>query len=53
MNYKDEEWEERLLGLLPSQRRQLDTVIDGASGGIVEKAAKLLKASQKKQHDVW
>lgn len=44
VNYKEEGWEKKLLGMLPSGKQNFDAVIDGAGGDSVEKATKLLKA---------
>jgi NADPH:quinone reductase-like Zn-dependent oxidoreductase len=43
VNYKEEGWEKKLLGMLPSGKQNFDAVIDGAGGDSVEKATKLLK----------
>ncbi|KAJ9636689.1 hypothetical protein H2199_007682 [Coniosporium tulheliwenetii] len=43
VSYKEEDWEKKLLGMLPSGK-QFDAIIDGAGGDIVEKGTKLLKA---------
>lgn len=44
INYKEEAWEKKLLGLLPAENKQLDAIVDGAGGDAIEKGAKLLKA---------
>ncbi|RJE19210.1 alcohol dehydrogenase [Aspergillus sclerotialis] len=44
VNYKEQGWEKKLLGMLPSGKGTFDAVIDGAGGDTVEKGAKLLKA---------
>ncbi|KAI1623721.1 alcohol dehydrogenase [Exophiala viscosa] len=44
INYKEEAWEKKLLALLPEDNKQLDAIVDGAGGDVVEKGAKLLKA---------
>lgn len=46
VNYKEEAWEKRLLGMLPTGKTSFDAIIDGAGGDVVEKGAKLLKVSQ-------
>ena len=46
VNYKEEAWEKKLLGLLPSGKSSFDAVIDGAGGDAIEKGAKLLKVSR-------
>lgn len=45
VNYKEEGWEKKLLGLLPSGKTSFDAIVDGAGGEAVEKGAKLLKVS--------
>ncbi|KAL4933376.1 putative alcohol dehydrogenase [Aspergillus undulatus] len=44
VNYKEDGWEKKLLGLLPKEKKNFDAVIDGAGGNSVEKSVKLLKA---------
>ena len=46
VNYKEEAWEKKLLGMLPADNKQLDAIVDGAGGDVVEKGAKLLKVSR-------
>ncbi|KAI9882947.1 MAG: formate dehydrogenase (NAD+) [Watsoniomyces obsoletus] len=41
--YTEESWEKKLVEQLPSQRRWLDAVIDGAGGDIVERTSRILK----------
>lgn len=43
VNYKEQGWEKKLLGLLPKDRKKLDAIIDGAGGDVAEKGAKLLR----------
>ncbi|KAH8427457.1 putative alcohol dehydrogenase [Aspergillus melleus] len=43
VNYKEEAWEKKLLGMLPEGKRSFDAVIDGAGGDAIEKAVRLLK----------
>jgi NADPH:quinone reductase-like Zn-dependent oxidoreductase len=45
VSYKEEGWEKKLLGMLPSENRQIDAIVDGAGGDAVEKGVKLLKVS--------
>jgi NADPH:quinone reductase-like Zn-dependent oxidoreductase len=45
VNYKEEGWEKKLLGMLPSGKKSFDAIVDGAGGDVVEKGAKLLKVS--------
>lgn len=42
--YKEDGWEKKLQGLLPSDRKYLDAIVDGAGGDIVNKGSRLLKA---------
>jgi len=44
VNYKEEAWEKKLLGMLPAENKQLDAIVDGAGGDAIEKGAKMLKA---------
>lgn len=43
VNYKEEGWDKKLLTLLPAANKQIDAIVDGAGGDVVEKGAKLLK----------
>ncbi|KIX02101.1 uncharacterized protein Z518_08040 [Rhinocladiella mackenziei CBS 650.93] len=43
INYKEEGWEKKLLAMLPPDNKQLDAIVDGAGGDVVEKGTKLLK----------
>ena len=45
VNYKEDGWEKKLLGLLPAGKKNFDAIIDGAGGDSVEKSVKLLKVS--------
>jgi NADPH:quinone reductase-like Zn-dependent oxidoreductase len=45
VSYKEKDWDKTLLKMLPSDRPQLDAIIDGAGGDIVAKGTKLLKVS--------
>ena len=40
VNYKNKDWEKQLLLQLPKDRPQLDAIIDGAGGDIIEKSVK-------------
>ncbi|KAF1938706.1 NAD(P)-binding protein [Clathrospora elynae] len=42
--YKEKDWEKKLQGLLPKERKYLDAIVDGAGGDIVNKGSRLLKA---------
>jgi len=42
--YKEDGWEKKLQGMLPSDRKYLDAIVDGAGGDIVNKGSRLLKA---------
>jgi NADPH:quinone reductase-like Zn-dependent oxidoreductase len=41
--YKEKDWEKKLSGMLPKERKWLDAIVDGAGGDIVNKGMKLLK----------
>ena len=43
VNYKEAGWDKKLLGMLPSGKKNFDAIIDGAGGDSIEKAARLLK----------
>lgn len=43
VNYKDKDWDKKLLAQLPKDRKKLDAIIDGAGGDIVGKGAKMLR----------
>lgn len=43
VNYKEEGWDKKLLGMLNTPNRQFDAIVDGAGADIVEKSARLLK----------
>jgi hypothetical protein len=43
VSYKDKDWDKKLVGLLPSDRKYLDAIVDGAGGDIVNKGSRLLK----------
>jgi NADPH:quinone reductase-like Zn-dependent oxidoreductase len=45
INYKEKDWDKKLVEQLPADRKQLDAIIDGAGGDIVGKGAKLLRVS--------
>lgn len=45
INYKEDGWEKKLLGMLPAGKKNFDAVIDGAGGDSIEKSVKLLKVS--------
>ncbi|KKK22940.1 hypothetical protein ARAM_007433 [Aspergillus rambellii] len=38
VNYKEDGWEKKLLGMLPGGKKNFDAIIDGAGGDSVEKA---------------
>ena len=44
--YKEEKWEKKLIEMLPAENKQIDAIVDGAGGDVVEKGAKLLKVSE-------
>jgi NADPH:quinone reductase-like Zn-dependent oxidoreductase len=41
--YKEKDWEKKLQGMLPKERKYLDAIVDGAGGDIVNKGMRLLK----------
>lgn len=45
VNYKEEGWERKLLGMLPAERKWMDAIVDGAGGDVVQKGTRLLKVS--------
>ncbi|KAF5024724.1 hypothetical protein F66182_3208 [Fusarium sp. NRRL 66182] len=44
VSYKSDTWDKELRAQLPTDRRYLDAIIDGAGGDIVSKSVRLLKA---------
>jgi len=44
VNYKEEDWDKKLLGMLPADNKQLDAIVDGAGSDVVAKGSRLLKA---------
>lgn len=44
VSYKEPGWEKKLQAMLPSDRKYIDAIIDGAGGDVVAKGSKLLKA---------
>lgn len=54
VSYKEEGWDKKLLGMLPSGKKNFDAIIDGAGGDAIEKAARLLKVSdQSCKNNAW
>lgn len=43
VNYREKDWEKKLVGMLPEGRKTLDAIIDGAGGDIVAKGQRILK----------
>jgi NADPH:quinone reductase-like Zn-dependent oxidoreductase len=43
--YKEKDWEKKLQAMLPTERKYLDAIVDGAGGDIVNKGSRLLKVS--------
>jgi NADPH:quinone reductase-like Zn-dependent oxidoreductase len=43
VNYREAAWEEKLLTLLPPEKRYFDAIIDGTGGDVVQKGLRLLK----------
>lgn len=45
VSYKEQGWEKKLLGMLPSGKGSFDAIIDGAGGDSIEKSVRILKVS--------
>lgn len=45
VSYKEKDWDKKLQGMLPENRKYLDAIVDGAGGDIVNKGSRLLKVS--------
>lgn len=45
VNYKEAGWDKKLLGMLTTEKKQFDAIVDGAGADIVEKSSRLLKVS--------
>lgn len=45
VSYKEQGWDKKLLGMLTTEKKQFDAIVDGAGSDIVEKASRLLKVS--------
>lgn len=43
VNYKEQGWDKKLLGMLTTERKLFDAIVDGAGADVVEKGARLLK----------
>jgi NADPH:quinone reductase-like Zn-dependent oxidoreductase len=43
INYKEKDWDKKLMAMLPSDRKYLDAIIDGAGGDVVLRGMKMLK----------
>lgn len=43
VNYKEDDWDKKLLALLPAENKQLDAIVDGAGSDVVSRGARLLK----------
>ena len=43
VNYKEDGWDKKLLGMLPSSNKHFDAIVDGAGSDVVERGARLLK----------
>lgn len=46
VSYKEKDWDKKLLGMLTTEKKQFDAIVDGAGSDIVEKASRLLKVSR-------
>jgi NADPH:quinone reductase-like Zn-dependent oxidoreductase len=45
VSYREEAWEKKLQSMLPSDRKWIDAIIDGAGGDVVAKGSKILKVA--------
>lgn len=45
VNYKEKDWDKKLLGMLPDDNKQIDAIVDGAGSDVVSRGARLVKAS--------
>jgi threonine dehydrogenase-like Zn-dependent dehydrogenase len=48
--YKEKDWDKKLQGMLPKERKWLDAIVDGAGGDIVNKGSRLLKVCMLSSH---
>lgn len=46
VSYKEEGWDKKLLGMLTTENKQFDAIVDGAGADVVEKGARLVKVSE-------
>jgi NADPH:quinone reductase-like Zn-dependent oxidoreductase len=46
VNYKEDDWEKKLLSQLPPGKKTFDAIVDGAGGNIIEKGVKILKVNE-------
>lgn len=46
VNYKEQGWDKKLLGMLTTEQKTFDAIVDGAGADIVEKGSRLLKVSK-------
>lgn len=46
VNYRDKDWNKKLLAMLPQSRKYLDAIVDGAGNDVVTKGVRLLRVSQ-------
>lgn len=46
VSYKEKDWDKKLLGMLTTQNKTFDAIVDGAGADIVEKGSRLLKVSR-------
>jgi NADPH:quinone reductase-like Zn-dependent oxidoreductase len=49
VNYKEKDWDKKLLALLPHNRKWIDAIVDGAGGDVVQKSTRILKVSNSVQ----
>lgn len=43
VNYKEKDWDKKLLGMLTTPNKKLDAIVDGAGSDVISKGARLLK----------
>ncbi|KAF2771913.1 alcohol dehydrogenase [Teratosphaeria nubilosa] len=43
VNYKEKDWAKKLVAQLPSERKTLDAIIDGAGGDVVDQGIRIMK----------
>ena len=43
VNYKEKDWDKKLLGMLPKENKKIDAIVDGAGSDVVSKGSRLVK----------